>query len=115
MSTEESIECCKEKRFVGEPKSKRQRLDAEDLRTKEMVAISRYCQEQWVRKMVKMHISRGEHMKLAVLSRDEGCGKSCTISLLEKKLTSLNMSIVVCAMTNKAVSTRLHFPQDDGI
>lgn len=35
--------------------------------------------------MVKLHMSRGERMKLALLSGDADCGKSYAISLMEKK------------------------------
>lgn len=80
-------------------------LEEDDLRTKAMLAMSRYCQEQWVRTMVKMHMSRGERIKLALLSGDAGCGKSYAISLLEKKLRLMNISVVVSAMTNKAAGT----------
>lgn len=83
--------------------SKRRRVEEdEDPRTKALLAMSRYCQEQWVRNMVKLHMSRGESMKVALLSGDAGCGKSYAISLLVKKLRSLNISVAVCAMTNKA-------------
>lgn len=91
--------------LVGESESKRRCLEEEDLRTKAMLAMSRYCQEQWVRKMVKLHMSRGERMKLALLSGDAGCGKSYAIALLEKKLRSMNIGVVVSAMTNKAAGT----------
>lgn len=95
--------------LVSYPESKKPCLtdadDDEGLRTKAMLAMSRYCQEQWVRKMVKLHMSRGECMKLALLSGDAGCGKSYAISLLEKKLRSMNISVAVSAMTNKAAGT----------
>ena len=90
--------------------SKKQRVEEEkeeeeDLLTKALLAMSRYCQEQWVREMIKLHISRGDDMKFALLSGDAGCGKSYAISLLVQKLRSMNISVVVSAMTNKAAST----------
>lgn len=100
-----SAERRRDELLVGESDSKRRCLAEEDLRTKAMLAMSRYCQEQWVRKMVKLHMSRGERMKLALLSGDAGCGKSYAISLLEKKLRSMNIGVVVSAMTNKAAGT----------
>lgn len=90
---------------VGESQSKIPRLEEENPLTKTILAMSRYCQEQWVRNMVKLHMSRGERMKLALLSGDAGCGKSYAVSLLEKKLKSMNVSVVVSAMTNKAAGT----------
>lgn len=87
---------------VGEPKDNRTSPGEDELRTNAMLAMSRYCQEQWVSKTVKLHMSRGEHLKLALLSGDAGCGKSYALSLLEKKLQSMNISVIVSAMTNKA-------------
>ncbi|TKS92494.1 hypothetical protein D9C73_027520 [Collichthys lucidus] len=89
----------------GESQSKIPRLEEENPVTKTILAMSRYCQEQWVRNMVKLHMSRGERMKLALLSGDAGCGKSYAVSLLEKKLKSMNVSVAVSAMTNKAAGT----------
>lgn len=90
---------------VGESASKRRRLEEEDPRTKAMLAMSRYCQDQWVRKMVKLHMSRGERKELALLSGDAGFGKSYAIALLAKRLRSMNVGVVVSAMTNKAAGT----------
>ncbi|KAE8278003.1 hypothetical protein D5F01_LYC23938 [Larimichthys crocea] len=90
---------------VGESQSKIPHLEEENPVTKTILAMSRYCQEQWVRNMVKLHMSRGERMKLALLSGDAGCGKSYAVSLLEKKLKSMNVSVAVSAMTNKAAGT----------
>ncbi|KAK7915589.1 hypothetical protein WMY93_011350 [Mugilogobius chulae] len=70
-----------------------------------LLALSRYCQEQWVRDMVLLHMRRGVRRKFALLSGDAGCGKSYAISLLEKKLRSMNVSIQLSAMTNKAAGT----------
>lgn len=101
---------CSERRVghglsAGVSQSKKQRLEETTPGMKAMLAMSRYCQEQWVRNMVKLHMSRGEQMKLALLSGDAGCGKSYAISLLEKKLKSMEISVVVSAMTNKAAGT----------
>ena len=82
--------------------SKRQRVQEEDPGKRANLAMSRYCQEQWVRKMVKLHMIRGESMKLTLLSGDAGCGKSYALSMLEKKLRIMNISVVVSATTNKA-------------
>lgn len=91
--------------LVGESVSKMRCLEEQDLRMKAMLAMSTYCQTQWVRTMVKLHMSRGERMKLALLSGDAGCGKSYAISLLENKLRSMDISVAVSAMTNKAACT----------
>lgn len=101
---------CSERRvghglWAGLSQSKKPRLEETNPETKAILAMSRYCQEQWVRNMVKLHMSRGEGMKLALLSGDAGCGKSYAVSLLEKKLKSMDVSVVVSAMTNKAAGT----------
>lgn len=100
-----STEQRRDELLEGVSESKKQCVEEEDLRMRAMLAMSRYCQEQWVRKMIRLHISRGDDMKLALLSGDAGCGKSYAISLLEKKLRSMNISVVVSAMTNKAAGT----------
>ncbi|KAM7372473.1 hypothetical protein PAMP_009637 [Pampus punctatissimus] len=91
---------------VGESQSKIPRLEEENPVMKTILAMSRYCQEQWVWNTVNLHMSsQGERMKLALLSGDAGCGKSYAVSLLEKKLESMKVSVVVSAMTNKAAVT----------
>jgi len=107
---EEEVEEEEEEDEVEEEEEEEEAKDEEsakdgDLRMKAMLAMSRYCQEQWVRKMVTLHLFRGEGMKLALLSGDAGCGKSYALSLLAKKLRSMNISVVVSAMTNKAAGT----------
>lgn len=86
------------------PPTKSPRMEGKDFQTGALLAMSRYCQEQWVREMVLLHMSRGTSMKLALLSGDAGCGKSHAISMLLKTLKSMNISCVVSAMTNKAAS-----------
>lgn len=90
---------------LGESENKRQCFNEEDVKRKSMLAMSDYCQVEWVRKMVNLHMSRGENMKLSLMSGDAGCGKSYAISLLEKKLRQLDISVAVSAMTNKAAGT----------
>ena len=90
---------------LGESENKRQCFNEEDVKRKSMLAMSDYCQVEWVRKMVNLHMSRGEDMKLSLMSGDAGCGKSYAISLLEKKLRQLDISVAVSAMTNKAAGT----------
>ncbi|KAK2814711.1 hypothetical protein Q5P01_000545 [Channa striata] len=63
--------------------------------------MSRYCQEELVRRMVRLHMFRGDRLKLALLSGDAGCGKSYAISMLETKLRALKINVAVSAMTNK--------------
>lgn len=70
-----------------------------------MLALSRYCQEEWVRSMIRLHMRRGRAMEIALLSGDAGCGKSYAISLLVAKLTEMNVSVAVSALTNKAAGT----------
>lgn len=89
----------------GGKTGKRCRVEEEtDRRTRALLAMSRYCQDQWVRKMIMLHMRRGERTTLALLSGDAGCGKSFALSMLERKLKSLGVSVVVSAMTNKAAS-----------
>lgn len=90
---------------LQESDPKRYRLEEQEPRTKVMLAMSRYCQEECVRKTVQLHMTQGQCMKLTLLSGDAGCGKSYAISLLETKLRSMNISVVVSAMTNKAAGT----------
>lgn len=94
----------REQRGGGE--TKRPRLtegDREgDPKVRAILAMSRYCQEEWVRRMVRLHMFRGDRLKLALLSGDAGCGKSYAISMLETKLRALKISVAVSAMTNKA-------------
>lgn len=88
----------------GESKKARGEQDG-NMRTRAMLAMSRFCQEQWVKKMLHMHMTRGESVKIALLSGDAGCGKSYGISLLANTLKSMNISVAVSAMTNKAAGT----------
>lgn len=55
--------------------------------------------------MVRLHMQRGRAMQTALLSGDAGCGKSYAISMLVSKLTEMNVSVAVCALTNKAAGT----------
>lgn len=69
------------------------------------LSLSRYCQEEWARRMVKLHMFRGDRLKVSLLSGDAGCGKSYAIGMLEKKLKALKITVAVSAMTNKAAGT----------
>lgn len=93
----------------GKRSKKRKNVELEqgdtDKRRLAMLALSRYCQEQWVKTMIRLHMCRGRTMKLALLSGDAGCGKSYTISLLIAKLNTMNVSVAVSALTNKAAGT----------
>lgn len=73
-----------------------------NMRARAMLAMSNFCQEQWVEEMLRVHMTRGDSMKIALLSGDAGCGKSYAISLLANTLKSLGISVLVSAMTNKA-------------
>lgn len=55
--------------------------------------------------MIQLHVFRGERLKVALLSGDAGCSKSYAVSLSEKKLQSMDISVVVSAMTSKAMAT----------
>nr|BBA49217.1 helicase [Oryzias latipes] len=81
------------------------RVADEDPAARALLSLSGYCQEEWVRRMVKLHMFRGDRLKVALLSGDAGCGKSYAIGLLEKKLKALRISVAVSAMTNKAAGT----------
>lgn len=95
---------------AGEPSRKRQRVESEQSdvdnnRRAAMLALSRYCQEQWVRAMTRLHMCRGRALTVALLSGDAGCGKSYAISLLIAQLNKMNVSVAVSALTNKAAGT----------
>lgn len=84
---------------------KRLREQTGDLHRDVLLSMSRYCQEQWVKHMLRLHMSRGENMQLALLSGDAGCGKSYAIASLERTLRGMGVSVIVSAMTNKAAGT----------
>lgn len=44
-----------------------------DNRQVAMLALSRYCQEEWVRSMIRLHMRRGRTMEMALLSGDAEC------------------------------------------
>lgn len=88
-----------------EPKRKKSRVRTIDRYREALLAMSKYCQEEWVTNMIRLHMYRGERLRLALLSGDAGCGKSYAIALLEQTLRRMGISVLVSAMTNKAAGT----------
>lgn len=85
-----------------ENNEKRRKTHCQDAKVKALLALSNYCQEQWVDKVIRLHMTRGTKRKMVLLSGDAGCGKSYAIAMLERKLKILNVSVTMSAMTNKA-------------
>ena len=82
----------------------RANLETTDGKTRALLAMSRYCQEQWVSSTIGLHLRRGNKLTVTLLSGDAGCGKSYALSMLWRRLEALGVSCHVCALTNKAAA-----------
>ena len=79
-------------------------LKTNEGKAKALLALSRYCQEQWVSSTIGLHLRRGSKLTMTLLSGDAGCGKSYAVSMLCKRLEALGVSCHVSAPTNKAAA-----------
>lgn len=80
-----------------------------------MLAMSAYCQRQWVRQIVRLHMTRGNDLKMTLLSGDAGCGKSFALAMLVKTLKTMNVSVLVSATTNKAAAALIESSSLDAV